>query len=92
MILSTQKLKLPLISPTCRVNCTSIFAFRLRNQSDLWEGLIYEYSALVSKEKLYRAYKISTEIPFNFLYINLLAKDIDNMFYSGFSKRFKMSD
>ena len=92
VILSTQKLKLPLISPTCRVNCTSIFAFRLRNQSDLWEGLIYEYSALVSKEKLYRAYKISTEIPFNFLYINLLAKDIDNMFYSGFSKRFKMSD
>ena len=56
------------------------------------KGLIYEDSALVSKERTYKEYKISTEIPFNFLYINLLAKDIDNMFYSGFSKRFKMSD
>ena len=92
VILSTQKLKLPLISPCVRVNCTAVFAFRLRNQSDLWEGLIYEYSALVSKEKLYKAYKLATAIPYNFLYINLLAKDIDNMFYSGFSKRFIMSD
>ena len=92
IILSTQKLKLPLISPCVRVNCTAAFCFRLRNQSDLWEGLIYEYSALVSKEKLYMAYKRATEIPYNFLYINLLAKDIDNMFYSGFQKRFKMSD
>ena len=92
VILSTQKLKLPLISPTVRVNCTCVFSFRLRNQTDLIEGLIYEYSALVSKEKLYKAYKLATEIPYNFLYINLLAKDIDNMFYSGFQKRFKMSD
>ena len=92
VVLSTQKLKLPLISPTVRVNCTAVFSFRLRNQSDLWEGLIYEYSALVSKEKLYAAYKQAVSIPFNFFYINLLAKDVDAMFYSGFTKRFKMSD
>ena len=92
VILSTQKLKLPLISPCVRVNCTAVFSFRLRNQSDLWDGLIYEYSALVSKEKLYAAYQQAVSIPYNFLYINLLAKDIDNMFYSGFTKRFKMSD
>ena len=91
VILSTQKLKLPLISPTVRVNCTAILAGRLRNQSDLLEGLIYEYSALVSKEKLYAAYQQAVSIPYNFLYINLLATSIDNMFYSGFTKRFKMS-
>ena len=91
-VLSTQKLKLPLISPTVRVNCTAIFAWRLRNQSDLWDGLIYELSALVSKEKLYEAYQAAVSEPYNFLYINLLAKDVDNMFYSGFTQRFVMSD
>jgi hypothetical protein len=90
--LSTQKLKLPLISPTVRVNCTCLFSWRLRNMSDLWDGLIHEYSALVDKEKLYDAYKQAVSIPYNFLYINLLAKDIDHMFYSGFNERFVMSD
>ena len=92
VVLSTQKLKLPLISPTVRVNCTCLFSWRLRNMSDLWDGLIHEYSALVDKEKLYDAYKQAVSIPYNFLYINLLAKDIDHMFYSGFTQRFVMSD
>lgn len=92
VVLSTQKLKLPLISPTVRVNATALFVWRLRNQSDLWDGLIWEYSALVSKEKLYAAYKKAVETPYNFLFVNLLAKDIDHMFYSGFSKRFIMSE
>jgi hypothetical protein len=89
-ILSTQKLKLPLISPTVRVNATALFVWRLRNQSDLWEGLIYEYSALVSKEKLYAAYKQAVSTPYNFLYVDLLAKDVNEMFYSGFTQRFVM--
>jgi GTPase SAR1 family protein len=92
VILSTQKLKLPLISPTVRVNVTNLFVFRLRNQSDLWDGLIYEYSALVSKELLYAAYKQAVSIPYNFLYIDLLSKDLNHMFFSGFSKRFDMSE
>ncbi len=91
VILSTQKLKLPLISPTCRVNTTALFVWRLRNQSDLWMGLIFEYSALVSKDKLYKAYHQAISKPYNFFYIDLLARDVDNMFYSGFTSRFKMS-
>ena len=91
VILSTQKLKLPLISPTVRVNATVIWAWRLRNMSDLWDGLIHEYSALVDKEKLFAAYKQAVSEPYGFLYINLLAKDIDHMFYSGFNKRFVMA-
>ena len=91
VVLSTQKLKLPLISPTVRVNATALFVWRLRNQSDLWEGLVYEYSALVSKEKLYQAYKQAVSKPYNFLFVNLLAKDVDHMFYSGFIDRFIMS-
>ena len=60
--------------------------------SDLWDGLIHEYSALVDKEKLFDAYKQAVAIPYNFLFIDLLAKDIDSMFYSGFTQRFVMSD
>ena len=92
IVLSTQKLKLPLISPTCRVNLTCLMCWRLRNQTDLWEGLIYELSALISKEKLLAAYDACMQIPYNFLYVNLLAKDVDNMFYSGFTQKFVMSE
>ena len=49
-----------------------------------------EYSALVSKELLYAAYQQAVAIPYNFLYIDLLAKNTNNMFFSGFTKKFKM--
>ena len=90
-ILSTQKLRLPLITQTVRVNITALFVIgKLRNNSDLWDGLIYEYSALVSKDKLMAAYKQATDIPYNFLFVDLLAKDVNKMFYSGFKQRFLM--
>ena len=90
-ILSTQKLRLPLITQAVRVNITALFVVgKLRNQSDLWDGIIYEYSALVSKDKLMQAYKAATDIPYNFLYVNLLAKDVNRMFFSGFNQRFIM--
>ena len=92
VILSTQKLKLPLISPTVRVNLTAMFVWRLRNQTDLWDGFLHEYSALVDKQKLSDAYQQAVATPYNFLYLNLLAKDIDHMFYSGFTERFVMRD
>ncbi len=90
-ILSTQKLRLPLITQAVRVNITALFVIgKLRNNSDLWDGLIYEYSALVSKDKLMAAYKQATDIPYNFLFVDLLAKDVNRMFYSGFKQRFLM--
>jgi len=89
-VLCTQKLKLPLISPTVRVNCTFLMAFRLRAWHDLWDGLIQEYSAIVSKEQLYEMYLDSVREPFSFLYINLLAKTADEMFYKRFSHKFEI--
>jgi hypothetical protein len=90
-ILSTQKLRLPLVTQAVRVNITALFVIgKLRNQSDLWDGIIYEYSALVDKQKLMAAYKQATDIPYNFLYINLLAKNPNKMFYSGFKQSFIM--
>ena len=90
-ILSTQKLRLPLISPCVRVNVTAVIVYRLRSK---YEKIQYleEYSALVPQAVLEAMYDESTSIAFNFLYINTLARDIDHMFYSGFQKRFIPSE
>ena len=85
-IVSSQKLKL--MSPTVRVNLTALFIFRLRNHSDLLDGVVREYSALVDAKALLAMYRAAVERPFGLLYINLLAKNIDHMFYSSFLSRF----
>jgi hypothetical protein len=90
-ILSTQKLRLPLISPCVRVNVTAVLVWRLRSQYEKTQ-YIEEYSALVPKAILEAMYDEATSIPYNFLYINTLAKDIDHMFYSGFQQRFVPSE
>jgi len=85
-IVSSQKLKL--MSPTVRVNLTALFIFRLRNHSDLLDGVIREYSALVDAKTLLAMYRKAVERPYGFLYVNLLAGDLDQMFYSSFQSRF----
>jgi hypothetical protein len=90
-ILSTQKLRLPLISPCCRVNVTGVMTWRLRSAYEKTQYL-EEYAALVPKAVLETMYDEATSIPFGFLYINTLAKDIDHMFYSGFTRRFIPSE
>ena len=37
-------------------------------------------------------YQDATSVPYGFLYINLLAKDPDKMFHSGFTKRYVISE
>ena len=89
IVSSSQKLKL--ISPTVRVNLTALFVFRLRNHSDLLDGIIREYSALVDAKTLLAMYQAAVERPYGFLYINLLAKSIDDMFFSSFLSKFQVS-
>ena len=88
-ICSSQKLKL--MSPTVRVNLTALFIFRLRNNGDLLEGIIREYSALIDAKTLLAMYKAAVERPYGFLYINLLAKSLNHMFYSSFTSRFAVN-
>ena len=90
-ILSTQKLRLPLISPCVRVNVTAVLVWRLRSKYEKTQYL-EEYSALVPKEVLETMYDEATSIPFNFLFVNTLAKSIDHMFYSSFTRRFIPSE
>ena len=91
-ILSTQKLRLPLVTQAVRVNATALFVWKLRNQHDLWDGLIYEYSALVSKERLLAMYRAAVDKPYGFLYVRLSSQDPDRMFYSSFTGRFRVTD
>ncbi len=85
-IVSSQKLKL--ISSCVRVNLTALWIFRLRNHSDLLDGVIREYSALIDAKTLLAMYRQAVERPYGFLYVNLLAKSLDHMFYSSFQSRF----
>ena len=84
-IVSSQKLKL--ISPTVRVNLTALFVFRLRSSQDLLEGVIREYSALIDSKTLLAMYRKATERPYGFLYVNLLAKTVQDMFFRSFEAR-----
>ena len=92
IILSSQKLKLPLISPTVRVNITFALIFRLRNNSDLKDGFEAEYSSIVDKDMLHAMYVASTSRPFGFLFLNLMEQDRNKIFHNGFQSRFIVED
>ena len=83
-ITSTQVYKV--ISPIVRKNLTHLFVFRLRNYADL-EGWIEEFSAVYDKKTLHQLYRIATDAPHSFLYINLMEKDKTKMFTMNFTKR-----
>ena len=91
-ILSVQRLKLPLMTVAARTNATCVICYKLRNQNDLMEGLLYEYSALAPKEKIMAAYRASVDQPFGFLVIKTNAQDPNRMFMNGFKSYFRMVD
>ena len=74
------------ISSIVRRNITDIFIFRLRNNSDL-EAILDELSAVVDKKTLLEMYRMCTTKAFGFLYINLMAKDTENMFYDSLTSK-----
>ena len=83
VILSSQKLKLPLISPTVRVNVSFMLVFRLRSNQDLIDGFESEFSSIVDKATLHAMYVASTSKPYGFLYLNLLEHDRNPIFTKG---------
>ena len=80
--MSSQRLKL--ISSTVRVNLTALFVFRLTNHSDLLEGVIREYSAPIDAKTLMELYRAAVSRPYGFLYVDLLAKDLEHPLHSLF--------
>jgi hypothetical protein len=79
--------KFSALHPTIRVNATSYYCFRLRNYQDL-ELFLTELGALVKNKKIiYEVYKKATDEPYSFLFVNLMAQSINNMFFINFSKK-----
>ena len=73
------------LSPIVRKNITELYVYRLRNYRDL-ESLIEELSALYDKKTLLQLYNIATDEPHSFLYINLVAKNKQEMFFMNFDR------
>ncbi len=88
-IVSTQKFAA--IHPILRVNATSLIVYRLRNNKEL-ESFLEEVSGLTGKKELMAIYKIATEEEFSFLYVNLAARRVSEMFYKNFTGRIELED
>ena len=78
------------LAPIIRKNATAMFIFRLRNYGDM-EAILDELSALADKKTIQQIYSIATRQPHNFLYINLMSHDINNMFYINFEKGIRIN-
>jgi hypothetical protein len=84
---STQKLRA--MSPVWRANATCLIFFRLRNQHEKAQ-LIEEYGAVYDPKTIEELYNHATAEPFQFFYINLLAKKPEEMFYKNFTTRLNL--
>jgi hypothetical protein len=73
--------------PIIRVNATEYYIFKLRNTQDL-EMIITELGAILpDKKMLMEIYRTATEKIYDFLYVNLRAKNINNMFFINYEKK-----
>lgn len=86
-ITATQKFSA--IAPIIRVNATELYIYRLRNYKDL-ETFIDEVSAVADKKTLMQIYTLATTEPYSFLYVNLRAKKVSEMFHIRFDKKIEI--
>ena len=77
------------VSPMIRLNVSALMIFKLKNMKDL-NALLDETSALINKKKLLEIYERAIEQKYNFLYINLMADNINEMFFINFDKQFRI--
>ena len=75
-----------LTSSIIRTQMPSLIIFRQRNRKD-YDIFVDEFSGSVDKKTLIQMYDIATKDKYNFLYINLLANDVDNMLFWYVDKR-----
>ena len=82
---STQKLTT--LSTVSRANFRFICCWRLRNQKEI-DTLVEELSAVYPKKVLYDMYQTAiNDQPYSFWFIDLTAKQRDDMFFIRFAKR-----
>ena len=74
------------ISSVIRKNITDLYVFRLRNHMDM-EAWLDEVRAVKDKDVLIQLYMMATNEPHGFLYINLTATSVKDMFYASLRKK-----
>ena len=79
------------MAPIIRVNATFLVVYRLRNSKDL-ETFLEELSAMLPRKELVELYQMATKDPYSFLYFNLVAKSLNEMFYITFKNKITFDD
>ena len=75
------------VAPIIRRNLTFLVVFKLRNAAEL-DAIIEEFSNITSKKVLQQIYETATENKYNFLYVNFMAHDKNEIFKIKFEKDF----
>ena len=86
-LVSTQKYNA--LATIIRVNATILIVYKLRNAQEL-ETFLIENGALIDKKDLLRIYHYATDEQYNFLYMNLVARKGNEMFYLNFTHRIQL--
>ena len=80
------------LSPIIRVNATAFFVFKLRYFIDLQTSLDEVSGLLGDKKALLDMYKYAMSKEYNFLYCRLSAKNLNEMFFSGFNEKWVVEE
>ena len=84
VITSSQKLNA--LAPIVRLNTSSLYIFKLKNQAEL-DTFIQEQSALVDKKTMLQIYRLAVDAqPYSFLFVKLRESDINKMFMIRFEQ------
>ena len=81
----TASQKLNALAPIVRLNSSSLYIFKLKNQSEL-DTFIQEQSALIDKKTINEIYRVATEEPYSFLFVKLRESDVNKIFMVRFEK------
>jgi hypothetical protein len=57
------------LAPIVRLNTSSLYIFKLKNMAEV-DAFVQEQSALIDKKTVYDIYKLATEEPYSFLFVN----------------------
>jgi hypothetical protein len=56
------------------------------------ESFLEEVSGLTGKKELLEIYRLATKDEYSFLYVNLTARSVSEMFYKNFTARIEVED
>ena len=80
-----------ILNPVVRSQVTGVLFFKQRNYLEL-QAFLEEHGAMLpDRNDLERIYRLATDEPYQFLYVNLRATDVNDMFFIGFSKRIRVN-